>query len=650
MLAFANDYGDNLSMTDETPEQLVPDEGLRKLMIANTKNENFTISDLEKLTVLNFDGTVLTEPIIINDYKGLEYCKNIYAIGSVSGGPKVELNNLEQLVEILNTLPKMEQLRFMNTEISDPSPLGKLESVVRIGLKLEYKLDLSNFSELISKSRFQELILNYDNRAGKAFLLDEVQTYDTDNSGIKALSPVVLPDTHEFDFELAKFESSDWSYNNQWFVNPKGDEVAEGSVVLTVMPKGPNAKKIRFGESFTTSPSSIKIRYPYIVEKKVAAPITVNYVDSNGTQIKDSLILEGNLGESVEISTPDIDGHVFEKADKDLKMIFSEESQTITLTYKESIPWQPIDPEAIGKAITVNYVDTAGKVIKDSTQVTGTKGTQVTIEVPEITGYKYDHADHALNMEITNQAQTITLTYKESIPWQPIDPEAIGKAITVNYVDTAGKVIKDSTQVTGTKGTQVTIEVPEITGFKYDHADHDLNMEITNQAQTITLTYKEVEENIPWQPIDPEAIGKAITVNYVDTAGKVIKDSTQVTGTKGTQVTIEVPEITGFKYDHADHDLNMEITNQAQTITLTYKETKEGTELIPSYPSDESETIETADNSDSEKIESNHSSDLEKLKGQSLPQTGEGDQFYLLFITGVLLVLGSSILIARKKI
>lgn len=296
---------------------------------------------------------------------------------------------------------------------------------------------------------------------------------------------------------------------------------------------------------------------------KSGRPIRVRYVDSKGKRIKMSDTVEGDLNQAVTITTPEIEGYVFDKADKALEMTITDARQEITLTYKKVVDMKPIDPEAAGKAITVHYVDTLGNSIREDKVLTGENGKKVTVRTPSILGYRFVESDKDLAMTHTGEAQEITLTYRSILPW---DKENQGEPITVHYVDQNGKEIRTEREITGKKNKAVKIRVPFILGYTYVEADKDLNMVLTDQAQSITLTYKEKHIGLGLGEK-----GTPITVHYVDENGKSIRDDRLIKGRVGRKVKIHQPVIIGYKFVKADNDGTMTIGKESQETTLVYK-------------------------------------------------------------------------------
>lgn len=294
---------------------------------------------------------------------------------------------------------------------------------------------------------------------------------------------------------------------------------------------------------------------------KSGRPIRVRYVDSKGKRIKMSDTVEGQLDQPITINTPEIEGYVFDKADKALEMTITDARQEITLTYKKVVDMKPIDPEAAGKAITVHYVDTLGNPIKEDKVMMGSNGKKVTVRTPAILGYRFVESDKELAMTHTGEAQEITLTYRSILPW-----EDQGEPITVHYVDQNGKEIRTERTLTGRKDKKVKVRVPFILGYTYVEADKDLNMVITDEAQSITLTYKEKHIGLGLGEK-----GAPITVHYVDENGKSIRDDRQIKGRVGRKVKIHKPVIIGYKFVEADNNGTLTIGKEEQSTTLIYK-------------------------------------------------------------------------------
>ncbi len=120
----------------------------------------------------------------------------------------------------------------------------------------------------------------------------------------------------------------------------------------------PENSKGVFGETAQT------ITYIYKKNPIPAADVTVEYVDTEGNEIRPSQKISGNVGESYDASTKNyqlvIEGYTLDESQlpEKSKGVFSETAQTVTYIYtKNSVP---------AADVTVKYVDTEGNEIHAS--------------------------------------------------------------------------------------------------------------------------------------------------------------------------------------------------------------------------------------------------------------------------------------------
>ena len=292
--------------------------------------------------------------------------------------------------------------------------------------------------------------------------------------------------------------------------------------------------------------------------------IVVNYQTADGSTVAASnQYTQGTdgtftrAGGTYELTAPSLDGYTYtgyKIGDGDVQSgniaagTLVAGANTVTFVYA---------PVVEQSDITVNYVDEAGNVIKDSTTSTGDNGTTYTIDQPTIDGYTYKSASDSLTGTYDGN-KTITLTYAKNAA--PVEQSTI----TVNYVDADGKTIKTATTQTLDNGSTYKVETPTIDGYTYKSADGALTGTVDGN-KTITLTYTKDAT-----PVEQSTI----TVNYVDAEGKTIKTATTQTLDNGSTYTVETPTIDGYTYKSADGALTGTVDGN-KTITLTY--TKDST-------------------------------------------------------------------------
>ncbi len=137
--------------------------------------------------------------------------------------------------------------------------------------------------------------------------------------------------------------------------------------------------------------------------KRLAASITLNFVDENGKIVKTSSTVQAEYtdeGATYEIEPPTIVGYEFVSADKPLSGA-ADGALTITLTYtKKAIK------------VTVKYTDEAGNSIKEDKIIVKFYGDYLEIdpETETIEGYTYEKSEGSLKVTLVSD-KTVTLIY-----------------------------------------------------------------------------------------------------------------------------------------------------------------------------------------------------------------------------------------------
>ncbi|MFQ6577810.1 MucBP domain-containing protein [Enterococcus casseliflavus] len=237
------------------------------------------------------------------------------------------------------------------------------------------------------------------------------------------------------------------------------------------------------------------VTYIYTKNPIPAADVMVEYVDTEGNEIRSSQKINGNVGESYNASTEQfqvkIDGYTLDESQlpENNKGVFSETAQTVTYIYtKNLIP---------AADVTVEYVDTEGNEIHASQTIRGNVGDSYDASTEEfqltIEGYTLDESQLPENLKgvFSATAQTIIYIYtKNPIP---------AADITVEYVDTEGKEVHPSQTISGnvgesydasTKKYQLTIE-----GYIVDESRLPQNAKGTFGKEEATVTYVYTKEN-----------------------------------------------------------------------------------------------------------------------------------------------------------
>ena len=173
------------------------------------------------------------------------------------------------------------------------------------------------------------------------------------------------------------------------------------------MAKPSLGKKVYISHSITgsfvvdSSEDNKKEALAAVELKRLAASITLNFVDENGKIVKTSSTVQAEYtddGAVYEIEPPTIVGYEFVSADKPLSGA-ADGALTITLTYKK---------KAI--KVTVKYTDEAGNSIKDDKIIVKFYGDYLEIDPETIEGYTYEKSEGSLKVTLVSD-KTVTLIY-----------------------------------------------------------------------------------------------------------------------------------------------------------------------------------------------------------------------------------------------
>ncbi|EED2133131.1 LPXTG cell wall anchor domain-containing protein [Listeria monocytogenes] len=153
--------------------------------------------------------------------------------------------------------------------------------------------------------------------------------------------------------KIAKSEVLTGNIGESYSTQPK----TIAGYTLTTIP--PNAKG-----TFTTNAQTVTYMYTPIAIS--ALPVTVNYLDENGKEIADSVVLNGRVGEAYNTLAKEIDGYTLIKTPTNANGVFSAEAQSIDYIYRKNKPVVIVNPPIKNPIIKI---DSSTNVIKEETSV-----------------------------------------------------------------------------------------------------------------------------------------------------------------------------------------------------------------------------------------------------------------------------------------
>ncbi|HDU6870271.1 TPA: MucBP domain-containing protein [Listeria monocytogenes] len=543
--------------------------------VLSKNREDITLADLETIQELDIYGDASSIPDKISDYKNLN---TLLALnGTISEIPtsitkltkltriNVDNNNFQEFPMILLQMPSLSSIEInrnkikeIPSEITTLSPhLGSLDvrynelitlpdnifttewesklSLLTTGNQLVSDIPadwLDNFNQADNMLEFynnppndyhqKQDQLTYSGARIEVLLNTDLKTLTPDKTKLGLKTGRTLFEQHEFMYY------DDGTSNN---ILTNGVATATGNGYITIK-----------STLSTNSNPFAKVRVPITVTPPVkGGDVTVQYKDTTGVVLADSITLSGNVGENYTTTAKTIDGYSLTTTPTNANGTFSTNPQTVTYTYKK-------DP--IAQPVTVNYIDTDGKTIAPTETLSGNVGENYTTTAKTIDGYSLTTTPANANGTFSTNPQTVTYTYTK-------DP--IAQPVTVNYIDTDGKTIAPSETLTGNISENYTTTAKTIDGYSLTTTPANAKGTFSTEPQIINYIYAKNAETA--QPI---------TVNYRNSTGQKIAKSEVLTGNIGESYSTQPKTIAGYTLTTIPPNAKGTFTTNAQTVTYMY--------------------------------------------------------------------------------
>lgn len=209
-----------------------------------------------------------------------------------------------------------------------------------------------------------------------------------------------------------------------------------------------------------------------------------------------------------------------------------------------------VTPPVKGGDVTVQYKDTTGAVLADSTTLSGNVGENYTTTAKTIDGYSLTTTPTNANGTFSTNPQTVTYTYTK-------DP--IGQLVTVNYIDTDGKTIAPTETLSGNIGENYTTTPKTIQGYTLTTTPANAKGTFSTEPQIINYIYEK----------NPD-LAQPITVDYRSSTGQKIAKSEVLTGNIGASYSTQPKTIAGYTLTTTPPNAKGTFTTNAQTVTYVY--------------------------------------------------------------------------------
>ncbi|TYV89925.1 MucBP domain-containing protein [Listeria monocytogenes] len=209
-----------------------------------------------------------------------------------------------------------------------------------------------------------------------------------------------------------------------------------------------------------------------------------------------------------------------------------------------------VTPPVKGGDVTVQYKDTTGAVLADSTTLSGNVGENYTTTAKTIDGYSLTTTPTNANGTFSTNPQTVTYTYTK-------DP--IAQPVTVNYIDTDGKTIAPTETLSGNIGENYTTTPKTIQGYTLTTTPANAKGTFSTEPQIINYIYEK----------NPD-LAQPITVDYRSSTGQKIAKSEVLTGNIGASYSTQPKTIAGYTLTTTPPNAKGTFTTNAQTVTYVY--------------------------------------------------------------------------------
>lgn len=278
------------------------------------------------------------------------------------------------------------------------------------------------------------------------------------------------------------------------------------------------------------------------------ASIFVDFVDSNNNIIDTRLKYTGQVGETISINAPSIQGYTLKNSTY-IEKTFRSQDQFITFSYLQ-------DPIMSGN-VTVEYLDTKGNSIIPNATLNGYVGNKYNLSYPDINGYEIYLIPNNISGTYNVKDQVVTFVYKNS--------KAVSPSVYVHYVDEYNQAISSVKHQSGNINDNYDVSTElydiDIEGYTKSHVDGLVQGSYTPYDQEIVYHY--TSNKMPAAPV---------IISFVDEYGNKITSDEILGDNKniGDSYSLVQPDIEGYSKAKSVNTGGVFSQNQ-QKVTFKYQ-------------------------------------------------------------------------------
>lgn len=374
------DAPNNTGMTDIDFVKDLP--ALKSLRIGGA-----SISTLAPLADLHVkSGLTISAPYTLKDGASLSALSGLQCDYLDLSGNGVTDKQLRTLIDGMDT--NIKTLMLNKNEITDVTPLSKLDDRVKLSLDENHILDLQSLGAIdgVTITANDQTVKLPDAKVNTPTSMPV--GYNIDKSIVS-----MVPNATKSDYSLDTSRNTiTWNSVGQKTFTFSGMDNFTGTVTQDV------------------------------VKDLTAAPVTVKYQDESGKTLAPDFKITGNVGDTYNVEKKVIDGYTFKEIQGSASGTLSNDAKTVVIIYtKSGNPVNPITPPVDqSQSVTAHYVDENGHKIANDEVLTGKLGTTYQTKQKEISGYTFDKANGNTNGFFTKEMQEVTYIYKKNNTTNPI--------------------------------------------------------------------------------------------------------------------------------------------------------------------------------------------------------------------------------------
>ena len=280
----------------------------------------------------------------------------------------------------------------------------------------------------------------------------------------------------------------------------------------------------------------------YRYKKAKGAPVTVRFVDRNGKQLANPVVMNGFSGEAYTAKARNVTGWQLVGIPDNMNGFFSENPLTVVFVYDK----------AQGVNVTVRYVDESYTDIVEPDILSGKLDETYQTKAKEIEGWTLKETATNAEGVFTSEEQEVFYVYEKEE----------GAKVTAKYVDESGKELAEKEVLSGKLGESYETKAKEIECWKLKETPKNAKGTFTKETQEVVYVYEKEE-------------GGKVTAKYVDKLGKELAEKEELSGKLGESYETKAKVIEGWKLKENPKNAKGTFTKETQEVVYVYEKVKE---------------------------------------------------------------------------